>query len=93
MSGQREWPAMVFAAAERIARNRYDAGSMPFDRLARAAARLGLADDARRLAVERDKVQPAGLAGLARVYAALGDRAAIDRLRARTALDARADPA
>ena len=87
------WAAALLAGAERTARQHYDGASLPLDQLARAAAQLDLGDTARRLAAERERVQPAWLAGLAPVYAALGDRKALDDLRARTPLDAAHDPA
>jgi hypothetical protein len=86
------WPATLFAAAERIARARLGEAPYAIQKLVPVAARLGLADDARRLAAELESAGGDWLADAAQVYAALGDRAAVDRTCAAARADAMPDP-
>jgi lipopolysaccharide biosynthesis regulator YciM len=88
MSG---WPGAVYAAAERLAREHLD-GPEARSRLAPAAVRLGLREEAGRLAQEDEEAGEKFLGIAAKTYAALGDRAPVDRLRARAKLNPASDP-
>jgi hypothetical protein len=84
-------PGALYAAAERLAQERLD-GPDASSRLAPAAVRLGLREEAARLAREDEQAGEHSWGSAATIHAALGDREAVDRLRARARLDAAADP-
>jgi hypothetical protein len=85
------WPAALLGAAERIAR-RGEHGPEVSARFAPAAARLGVRDEALRLAADIEQAGGEWLGDAAQVYASLADRAAVDRVHASAQLDSASDP-
>jgi hypothetical protein len=87
-----DWPAALFAAAERIADEHPGDVPAALDLLAPVAAGLDLRDKAMRMADALAEHGGQRLANAAQIYAALGERASVDRLRTRANLDATTDP-